>query len=138
MSESLITAEWSHKPTWKAASMRVDSVAIEARPRRRGTSRPLQERYSYSQPDQQWQRVEQAPLVQYQPPESLPAFQAVCWAEAEFGVDYRPHLFDPVANRHLLVDSGSQISAYPPEPGDIEDKSQCLKAVNVGHRRFLV
>ena len=32
--------------------------------------------------------------------------------------------------RDLLIDSGSQVTAFPPEPGDIEDSNVILKAVN--------
>ena len=63
------------------------------------------------------------------PPESLPAYQAIAWTENHRGVDMRPHLQDPVLGQ-LLVDSGSQVTAFPPEPGDKEVEGQLLKAVN--------
>ena len=44
--------------------------------------------------------------------------------------DLRPHYFDPVLKTFLLIDSGSQVTAIPPDPGDIEDKSVRLRAVN--------
>ena len=44
--------------------------------------------------------------------------------------DLRPHYFDPIMKRDLLIDSGSQVTAFPPEPGDIEDSNVILKAVN--------
>ena len=44
--------------------------------------------------------------------------------------DLRPHYFDPVLKVDLLVDSGSQVTAFPPDPGDIEDKKVVLKAAN--------
>ena len=44
--------------------------------------------------------------------------------------DLRPHYFDPVLKQSFLVDSGSQVTALPPDPGDIEDKSVRLRAVN--------
>ena len=44
--------------------------------------------------------------------------------------DLRPHYNDPVLKQSRLVDSGSQVTAFPPEPGDIEDKSVQLRAVN--------
>ena len=44
--------------------------------------------------------------------------------------DLRPHYFDPVMKETLLVDSGSQVTAVPPDPGDVEDKAVRLKAVN--------
>ena len=64
------------------------------------------------------------------PPDELPAFQAIHWRKGHRGVDLRPHLFDPVQNKFLLCDSGSQITAYPPEPGDKVVPGQVLKAVN--------
>ena len=42
----------------------------------------------------------------------------------------RPHLFDKALNQFLLLDSGAQISACPPEPGDKVDPSMTLKAAN--------
>ena len=129
MSESFIT-EWSHKPDWNISSIQVDPEAIEARPRRRGTSRPLPERYAFSVEKGSWSRAEPAIPVPKVPPEVLPAYQALCWTEAEAGVDYRPHLYDPERKMFLLVDSGSEVTAFPPEPGDSEVEGQCLKAVN--------
>ena len=49
---------------------------------------------------------------------------------AEGQEDLRPHYYDPVLKTTLLVDSGSQVTAFPPDPGDIEDNSVKLKAVN--------
>ena len=125
--------EWSHKPSWENSVVRVGSLSvasIEARPRRRGTSRPLPEHFAWH--DNSWVRQEGNLIPDESSPESLPAFQALCWTEEDqnlTGVDYRPHLQDP-SHGSLLVDSGSQISAFPPEPGDVEVKGACLKAVN--------
>ena len=44
--------------------------------------------------------------------------------------DMRPHLYDRVTKSQLLLDSGAQVTAYPPEPGDTVDSSITLKAVN--------
>ena len=43
--------------------------------------------------------------------------QAEPFPQAPVG-DQRPHIFDPVLQKFLLVDSGSQITARPPEPSD--------------------
>ena len=51
-------------------------------------------------------------------------------AEADKNVDIRPHLFDPVLGQTLLCDSGSQVSAFPPEPGDQPLPHVFLKAAN--------
>ena len=45
-------------------------------------------------------------------------------------MDIRPHIFDPVLQMHVLVDSGSQVSAFPPDPGDKPDPKLNLKAAN--------
>ena len=45
-------------------------------------------------------------------------------------VDIRPHLFDPSLGQTLLCDSGSQVSAFPPEPGDQPLPNVYLKAAN--------
>ena len=43
--------------------------------------------------------------------------------------DIRPHILDPVMG-HLLCDSGSMVSAFPPEPGDKPLAGHYLKAAN--------
>ena len=53
----------------------------------------------------------------------------VAAAESE-GHDLRPHYWDPLLKLDLLVDSGSQVTAVPPDPGDLEDKNVVLRAVN--------
>ena len=54
----------------------------------------------------------------------------VASADSPDDSDLRPHYFDPVLKQSMLVDSGSQVTAVPPDPGDIEDKSVRLRAVN--------
>ena len=44
--------------------------------------------------------------------------------------DMRPHLYDKVTKQYLLLDSGAQVTAYPPDPGDTVDPTISLKAVN--------
>ena len=44
--------------------------------------------------------------------------------------DMRPHIHDKLSGNHILLDSGAQVSAYPPDPGDSVDSSVTLKAVN--------
>ena len=46
------------------------------------------------------------------------------------GVDIRPHIFDPVLQKFILCDSGSQVSALPPDPGDKVIANKFLKAAN--------
>ena len=64
------------------------------------------------------------------PPDSLPAYQAVHWRNNHLGVDLRPHVFDPLSKQSLLVDSGSQCTAFPPDPGDSPVPGSFLRAVN--------
>ena len=45
-------------------------------------------------------------------------------------MDIRPHIWDPVLKQFLLCDSGSQVSAFPPDPGDLPVRNQFLKAAN--------
>ena len=45
-------------------------------------------------------------------------------------LDMRPYLFDGLSKQNLLLDSGAQVSAYPPDPGDVPDPTVHLKAVN--------
>ena len=64
------------------------------------------------------------------PPSELPAFQAVLWEVGAQGVDMRPHIYDKFSGQYMLLDSGAQISACPPDPGDVEDPSMTLRAAN--------
>ena len=63
----------------------------------------------------------------------LSAYEAMkrqCDQADKVGVDYRPHLYDSSRKEMLLVDSGSQVCTFPPEPGDQVDPSMSLRAVN--------
>ena len=48
------------------------------------------------------------------PPDILAAMAA----SKELSVDSRPHFFDPKLKQCLLVDSGSAVTVWPPDPGD--------------------
>ena len=74
--------------------------------------------------------AEVVPPDKNSPPESLPAFQAVMWEPNHLGVDMRPHIYDKVTKKWNLVDSGSMVTAFPPEPGDQPVEDMFLKAVN--------
>ena len=69
-------------------------------------------------------------VVARQPPSELPAFQAVHWEDNHLGVDLRPHVYDEKMGKFLLVDSGSQCTAFPPDPGDKPVEGSFLRAVN--------
>ena len=58
----------------------------------------------------------------------LSAFEAL-WS-MERGVDTRPHIYDKKLKQFLLLDSGAQISACPPDPGDQPDPTMTLRAAN--------
>ena len=45
-------------------------------------------------------------------------------------VDIRPHIYDPVMKKFILCDSGSQVGAFPPDPGDKPISNLFLKAAN--------
>ena len=64
------------------------------------------------------------------PPTELSAAQALKYPKGHLGVDIRPHLHDSLSNQDLLCDSGSQITAWPPDPGDKPLPTTFLKAVN--------
>ena len=59
-------------------------------------------------------------------------FYTALEAEKMKGVDWdmRPHVFDKMTKNYLLLDTGAQCSAYPPDPGDKPDPKLTLKAVN--------
>ena len=61
-------------------------------------------------------------------PKQLSAAEALNYTSEE--VDFRPHLYDKAKDDWYLVDSGSQVTAWPPDPGDKEDPRLRLKAVN--------
>ena len=64
------------------------------------------------------------------PFEELSAARALSHEGGKLGVDFRPHLFDKNVNSHILCDSGSQICAWPPDPGDKPVQGTHLRAVN--------
>ena len=79
-----------------------------------------------------WYKIESqsfSPTVE-KPPNSMSAWEACQRDLGEQGVDFRPHLKDKKTGTFMLVDSGSQCSACPPDPGDQVDTSIALKAIN--------
>ena len=61
-------------------------------------------------------------------PDQLSAAEALSWESKS--VDFRPHLYNPITKEWMLVDSGSQITAWPPDPGDKLDPKVRLRAAN--------
>ena len=115
--------------TWvNALRLELDPVAsYDPRPHVSNNNNPAKEYFNH---DRKWIKL----LSQNEPPtESIPEGLLSC-AAADYepgraGVDLRPHIFDAVSKQHILLDSGSQVSAYPPEPGD-QESGTFLKAVN--------
>ena len=76
----------------------------------------------YGAKENKWSNISSLPFDDSEvalsevPPDSLPAFQAMGWDTGRQGVDIRPHLWDPKEDRFMLVDSGSQCCAWPPDP----------------------
>ena len=60
----------------------------------------------------------------------LSGVEALRMQHAEEELDIRPYLFDSNTKSHILWDSGSQITAWPPDPGDKVDTKMSLRAVN--------
>ena len=58
-------------------------------------------------------------VAEIPPPELFSAYEAFKMRDGDpQAYDMRPHVFDGVTKKHLLLDSGSQVTAYPPDPGD--------------------
>ena len=93
--------------------------------------RPPETKKYYCHKTKQWKEIcrDFVPVVDT-PPDKLPAFQAVLWQPGHAGVDLRPHIYDKVLKKWILIDSGSQITAFPPEPGDQVQPGKFLRAVN--------
>ena len=60
----------------------------------------------------------------------IPAVSAVGWVNGQQNVDIRPRIVDKSTGEARLIDSGAQISATRPRPGDAVDNSVNLVAVN--------
>ena len=95
------------------------------------SSQSFQVEHSHETSEQNHPQVSsiQAPVVDSAPPDRiLCAAEAVREKSSEW--DMRPHVFDGVTKKLLLLDSGSQVCAWPPDPGDKPVPSMMLKAAN--------
>ena len=90
----------------------------------------VEERNFYNSQTQEWESVQEIHPEINLPPEELSAAEASSWPKGKMGVDIRPHLWDNKSKLNWLCDSGSQITALPPEPGDQPAPNMFLKAVN--------
>ena len=119
--------------SWEAAV--ADSIASIASfdPRQPGIQVTSPGKQIYDHKVGKWLKIEDTndmPTHCEFPPEELRAFEALKYKMGERGVDIRPHLYCKISQTHLLLDSGSEVSAVPPDPGDVPDPSMTLKAVN--------
>ena len=60
----------------------------------------------------------------------LSGVEALRLQRSEEELDIRPYIFDSNSKQYILWDSGSQVSAWPPDPGDKPDPKMSLRAVN--------
>ena len=106
----------SFQAKWSQSKMsQISSVQI-CRP-------PMVQKF-YSSHLKTWLPWSLHPSHKSDPPD--PEVQAVGDLES----DIRPHIFDPVLKKFILCDSGSQVSAFPPDPGDKPVSNHFLKAAN--------
>ena len=64
------------------------------------------------------------------PKDFFSALEAASMRDPNLSWDMRPHVMDGNSGQYILLDSGAQVSACPPDPGDPIDPSIALKAVN--------
>ena len=62
------------------------------------------------------------------PSEFYSAIEAAAMSGTDW--DMRPHVLDKRTGQYILLDSGAQVTACPPDPGDVVDPTTTLKAVN--------
>ena len=132
----MIVDGWSHShgihTSWESsvASICAEIASFDPRPQGRVESKNQNKKY-FDRNSQSWKQIalpfdDSEIAFTDTPPDSLPGFQAMGWDPGKLGVDLRPHLWDPNADRFMLVDSGSQCCAWPPDPGDKVDPSITL------------
>ena len=63
-------------------------------------------------------------------PEEISAAQAIKWTPNFKGLDMRPRVFDKITKTHILVDSGSAITAVPAGPDDVVNPAMHLRTVS--------
>jgi hypothetical protein len=130
-------AGWSHPQSSRSAWDQACLAAIESV----AAYHPLQEssqpktQQIYDHRTKSWKPIKldfaQGPDTQphQEPPSVVSAADADAWAMGHQGVDIRPH-FVTKEGQEILIDSGSQICAWPADPGDQIDPNIRLKAVN--------
>ena len=136
-----LQAEWCNKNSENLQDLWVSAVTAEldqvaaVDPRPVGQARIEQDSLFYSNINKKWSKSESGLKPSISPvkpevPVRLTAVEALNWPDAHLGVDFRPHLFDNDSKKFVLVDSGSQVCAFPPEPGDRVVPGIVLKAAN--------
>ena len=129
----------SVQDTWSASVASIALEVAEFDPRILGSdempspSRPPDKKFYCSKRKEWYSKsdpLDDGISVIKKPVPELSAFNAVKHQSGVNGEDYRPHLYDGERKELLLIDSGSQICTYPPDPGDKPDPDMFLRAVN--------
>ena len=136
--ESVNNVRWSPnkndiQTSWSASVASVIESIAAYDPRPQGLFVKPEPKSYWNHKNQTWSEisgVEVLDPVVMPPPDEVSAADAIGWDVGRQGVDMRPHLFDTSRNEFLLVDSGSQVCTFPPEPGDTVDTTMSLRAVN--------
>ena len=107
-------------------------AAFDPRPMSEVRANPSPVKEFYSHITKKWAKIESSVFPSFCEviPEISSTHQAKDHVPGQSGVDIRPHLYDAKSKTHILVDSGSQISAWPPDPSDTPVPNVHLKAVN--------
>ena len=80
-------------------------------------------------------KVPEISVVEIDEKEFVAAAEALKMQTDQEDLDMRPYLFDGNSKQYIFLDSGSQVCAWPPDPGDAVDPSVRLKAVNGSRMR---
>ena len=130
-SESFSNPEWSHdQASWQEqVAAALESVASYD-PREYGVEKNVQEKSVYCHKSKKWVKIKEIGHIPAgtAPPDRVHMSEALLWAVGRQGVDLRPHLL--YKGHFHLCDTGSQVTAWPPDPGDQVDPSIRLKAIN--------
>ena len=132
-SENKVVSEISVEPSETSVEYQTNKNRLGSRSHHKHPSQlpstKLKWYQSYTMSDSYLQWDELSP--QDKPPKEL-QFSEIQSLGAVEGqeIDVRPHIFDKKSKQFLLLDSGAQISACPPDPGDTPDPTMTLRAAN--------
>ena len=140
--ESFQAAEWCQnlQDSWNSAIIAECSqiAAFDPRPVASVVNHASPSKMYYNHINKKWVNIESDTFESHGEavPEISSAHRAKEHVPGQGGVDIRPHLYDSSSKSHILIDSGSQISAWPPDPEDKPLSGVHLKAGN-GLQKFL-